>query len=212
MNIVSCDMIRARNRFRTLFRRNEGGSAVEFALLAPVLFLITFGIIDMGIMLFTWVMMEGGLREASRYAITGAPPTETASRLEEVIKIVEDKTAGLIDLATARIEARAYPTFDDVGKAESFVDGGDMNGRYDAGESFTDCNGNGNWDSDRGNENDAGQSADVVLYIFEFDYPLMTPVLTELIGTDGKFPLRASVLVRNEPWESGKSSKDKKKC
>jgi Flp pilus assembly protein TadG len=205
-------MIYTRNRFRSLFCRNEGGSAVEFALLAPVLFLITFGIIDLGIMLFTWVMMEGGLREAARYAITGAAPTETASRLEEVIKIVEDKTVGMIDLTKARIEARAYPTFDDVGKAENFVDAGDMNGHYDAGESFTDCNGNGNWDGDRGTKNNAGESADVVLYTFEYDYPVMTPMLSDLIGTNGKFPLRASVLIRNEPWETGKTSKDKKKC
>ncbi|MDG4575017.1 MAG: pilus assembly protein [Defluviicoccus sp.] len=205
-------MAHPRKKFRTLFRRNEGGSAVEFALLAPVLFLITFGIIDMGIMLLTWVMMEGGLREAARYAITGAPPTETASRLEEVIKIVEDKTSGLIDLAAARIEAQAYPSFDDVGKGESYVDAGDMNGHYDAGESFTDCNGNGKYDNDRGKKNDAGDSADVVLYTFEYDYKLLTPVLNDLIGTNGKFPLRASVLVRNEPWESGKTSKDKKKC
>ncbi|MDG4603024.1 MAG: pilus assembly protein [Defluviicoccus sp.] len=205
-------MAHPRKTFRTLFRRNEGGSAVEFALLAPALFLITFGIIDIGIMLLTWVMMEGGLREAARYAITGAAPTQTASRLEEVIKIVEDKTSGLIDLASARIEAHAYPGFDDVGKAESYVDAGDMNGSYDAGESFTDCNGNGKWDNDRGKDGDAGDSADVVLYTFEYDYKLLTPVLNDLIGTNGKFPLRASVLVRNEPWQSGKTSKDKKKC
>ncbi len=205
-------MLHAWNRLRTLFRRTDGGPAIEFALLAPVLFLVTFGIIDIGIMLFTWVMMEGGLREAARYAITGAAPTQTQSRLDEVIKIVGDKTLGLIDLGEARIDARAYPTFDDVDKGETFVDAGDMNGRYDAGESFTDCNSNGKWDGDRGKANDAGESADVVLYTFEYDYPLMTPVLTDLIGTGGKFPLRASVLVRNEPWETGKTSKDKKKC
>lgn len=42
------------------------------------------------------------------------------------------------------------PSFGDVGKPEPYVDSSPGNGAYDAGEDFTDINGNGQWDSDMG--------------------------------------------------------------
>ena len=66
----------------------------------------------------------------------------------------------------------AYPTFDDVGKGEAFIDG-NGNGKYDAGETYKDCNGNGKHDADRGKA-DAGDAGDVVVYQFDYDWPLLT--------------------------------------
>lgn len=49
--------------------RNTGQSMVEFALVAPLLFLLLFGIIEMGIMLNIYVGLTNSAREAAR---TGA--------------------------------------------------------------------------------------------------------------------------------------------
>ena len=59
--------------------------------------------------------------------------------------------------------------------------------------------GNGTWDSDIGVPG-PGDAGDVVIYRIRYDWPLMTPFAGTFIGTDGIFPIRASVAVRNEPW------------
>ncbi len=46
----------------------SGGTAIEFAFAAPVLFMFLFGIIEVGRVMFTQGVMQYALYEASRYA------------------------------------------------------------------------------------------------------------------------------------------------
>jgi Flp pilus assembly protein TadG len=137
--------------------RHDGGSpAVEFALAAPVLLLLMAAIVEFGTIMFVTVLMEGGLREAARWGITGQTP-EDGDRAAHILEVVADRTLGLVDVSEATVKITAYPTFDDIGRGEAFVDG-NGNGKYDNGETFKDCNGNGKWDNDRG-RSDAGGPA-----------------------------------------------------
>lgn len=182
------------------FRRSERGSTVvEFALGAPVLFLIAAGAFELGMILFINVLMESGLRDASRFGITGQVPTGQ-TRFERILDIVEDRTIGLVDMDEVEIQIVVYPSFADIGRGEDFVDG-NGNGTYDAGETFDDENGNGAWDADVGAAG-AGGSGDIVVYRMRYDWNLLTPLAKPLIGSDGKFTLRTAVAVRNEPWEN----------
>lgn len=189
--------------FRRLIRlrRNESGSpSIEFVFAAPVLFLMVIGTIEFGMIMFVTVLMESGLRDAARYGITGQEP-EPGARLAAIKGIIEDRTVGLVDMDQAKIEILSYPAFGDVDRGEEYVDG-NGNGDYDAGETYTDENGNGQWDEDVGSEG-AGESGQVVVYRMEYDWPLMTFMLGPLVGKDGHFSIRASIAVRNEPWETG---------
>ncbi len=56
----------ARLRRRRSRRPDTGASAVEFALLAPVLFLVLFGIIDYGIWFADAISMRQAVRDAAR--------------------------------------------------------------------------------------------------------------------------------------------------
>lgn len=182
-------------------RRNEDGSpSVEFVFAAPVLILLTIGTIEFGMIMFVTVLMESSLRDAARYGITGQEP-DPGTRLATIKGIIEDRTIGLVDMNQAKIQILSYPTFGDIDRGESYVDG-NANGEYDAGETFTDENANGQWDEDVGSEG-AGESGEVVVYRMEYDWPLMTLLLDPLIGNDGRFPIKASIAVRNEPWETG---------
>ena len=171
---------------------------IEFAFAAPVLILFLVGIIELGMVLFASTLMEGALRDASRYGITGQEPNE-AARLERILEIVGERTLGLVDMSTAQIEVLVYPGFGDIGKAEDFVDG-DGNGTYDAGETFTDTNANGVWDADSGVPGPGG-SGDTVVYRVQYDWPLFTPIFGSIMGGIETLPLTASLAVRNEPWE-----------
>jgi len=184
-------------QLRRLIGNRDGVAAIEFAVAAPVVTLTIAGLIELSMVMFVSSLMEGGIRDASRFGITGyVPPGST--REAEIRKLVGDATAGLIDIATANIDTKVYPSFGDVGKPEPFTDT-NGNEQYDEGEPFTDVNGNGQWDPDMGVAGLGGPS-DIVLYKITADWHLMTPLLVPFMGSDGKMVLSASVAVRNEPY------------
>lgn len=179
-------------------RRNRKGSAVtEFAIAAPVVIMAIVGIIEFSMILFVSSLLEGGLREASRFGLTGFQPNGL-TREERILQIVEDHTIGLVDDTAATLSTLVYPSFDSIGEPEPFTDE-NGNGTFDAGEPYMDVNGNNQWDPDMGAAG-LGGPEDIVLYTVEYDWPLMTGMLNGVIGNDGKIRLRASVVVRNEPF------------
>jgi Flp pilus assembly protein TadG len=165
---------------------------------ASVLFLTISGIIELSMVMFLQSLVEGGLREASRYGITGDVPVGV-TREARITEIVQENLIGLIPMANVTITYKVYPSFGDVGKPEPFVDASPVNGKYDAGETYTDINGNGQWDADMGAAG-LGNAGDIVLYTINADWPLITPMVAPLFGHDGKVTISASVAVRNEPY------------
>ncbi len=183
-------------------KREEGSTMVEFALVAPLLAMFLIAIVEFGMIMFSSILMESGLRDASRFGITGRE-VAGATRLENIVQIISDRTIGLIDMDAADVSVLVYPSFSDVGAGEDYVDG-NGNGSYDAGETYTDSNGNGGWDSDIGVAG-AGGTGDIVLYRISYDWPILTPFASSFIGDEGTFQLRASIAVRNEPWTEEES-------
>ena len=180
-----------------LARDRRGTAILEFGLAAPVVVLSVAGLIELAMVMFVTSLMEGGIRDASRYGITGYVPAGT-TREDQIKKLISDATIGLVDMTTAVIETKVYPSFNDVGKPEPFTDA-NANGVHDPAEPYTDVNGNGNWDADMGKAGLGGPN-DIVLYTFTADWNLLTPLMTPLMGTAGKMRLSTSVAVRNEPF------------
>lgn len=183
---------------KRLTRSEDGSPALEFAFGAPALLVMLSGILETGMIMFTSTLMEGALRDASRYGVTGQEP-DPAVRLQNIVDIVSSRTIGLVDMSQAQVEVLVYPGFGDVGKGEDYIDG-NSNGSYDAGETFTDANENGTWDSDLGTAG-PGNAGEIVLYRLTYDWPLLTPIVGQFIGNGGVVPVTASIVVRNEPWE-----------
>ncbi|MFZ0325569.1 MAG: TadE family protein, partial [Actinomycetes bacterium] len=55
--------------FRLRGRRDDGASAVEFALVAPILLMILFGILEYGLWFSDSLSMRQGVREAARQGV-----------------------------------------------------------------------------------------------------------------------------------------------
>ena len=181
----------------------DGAASVEFGFAAPVVILAAVGLIELGSMMFVSTLVEGGLREAARFGITGFTPGGV-SREDRIRQIIEENTIGLVDMNTATITQQVYPSFGEVGQPEPFVDADPFNGSYDVGESYQDVNGNGQWDADMGAAG-VGGPGDVVLYTVEVDWPALTPLFEPLMAAAGKVRMKASVAVRNEPYDAGGS-------
>ena len=130
--------------------------------------------------------------------MTGSDSANPATREGDILAIVDQYTLNLVDMSKASISYQVYSSFSSVDTPEPYGDA-NGNGKYDAGESYTDVNGNGKWDADQG-KNGAGDFSQVVQYTIDYDWKLMTPFVAAVMGTNGKVHLRASMVVRNEPW------------
>lgn len=175
----------------------SGAAAAEFAMIAMLLIVMTIGVFEIAAVMIVNVLIEGGLREASRAGITGYAPAGT-SREEMILERLQMHTLNLVTPDTATIETRVYPSFSQVGQPEPFTDA-NGNGIRDNGEAFTDVNGNGTWDADMGAAG-LGGPGDVVLYRVTYDWRLMTGLLIPALSPTGIIRLSASVVVRNEPY------------
>lgn len=173
----------------------RGATAVEFALVLPVLLLATVGTIEMAIVLFIGSSMEAAVIEASRFGITGGEDA-ALTREERVLDIVAERTYGLLDMTKVELDTLVYDSFEDIGKPEPFVDG-NGNGVRDAGEAFTDINGNAQWDADMGAAGLGGPDA-IVVYRLSYDWGVVTPMIRGIVGESVRNV--SSIAVRNEPY------------
>ncbi len=194
-------MVRALNpwrRMRRLVDDRRGVSALEFAIGGAAFLMAMVAVMELGMVMFLSSSLEGGLREASRFGLTGYTPPGT-TREQAIQDIVAENTYGLVDPATLQISYKVYPNFESIGQSEPFDDTSPANGTYDPGESFQDINGNGQWDADMGTVG-LGGPGDIVVYTVRFDWRLMTPLFEPFID-GGTLPIEASVAVRNEPYD-----------
>lgn len=186
--------------FRRLLRQNEGSAVVEAALLFPLLALLVTAIAEIGIIMFVSGLTEAALRESSRYGITGQDVNQ-ASRLDNIRSLISNTTLGLLDGDNAVIEVKTYPSFAAIDTGEPFIDG-NGNSQFDEGETYDDLNGNGLWDNDIGVAG-AGGSGAIVRYSVTVNWDVKTPMIKPFFSdTNGDYLIRASMAVRNEPWEN----------
>lgn len=90
-----------------LKKDREGATAIEFAIVAPVLFLFMFGTIEYGLIMFASSVLEGATVNAARLAKTGAGRSTSAN----VEKRAEEDSARVKKLIMNRA-----PEFLDQGK------------------------------------------------------------------------------------------------
>lgn len=189
--------MRQMKNFFSIVRRNDDGSAaIEFSFTAPLLILTIVAIMEFSMILFLNAVLEGSLRDAARFGITGFTPTGV-NREDVIVDKVKSATMGLVPITASNITTLAYSDFSEVGQPEPYIDDNPANGMYDAGESFTDVNGNGQWDADMGSPG-LGGACDVVVYRVETQWSLMLGLMASSVGQT--IDLTASTAVRNEPY------------
>src|SRR5688572_1975781 len=74
-----------------------GATALEFALALPIMLMLILGMLEVAMVMFVSVSVEGGLREAARFGITGRTP-ETGTREEAILEIIDRYTFGVVDI------------------------------------------------------------------------------------------------------------------
>jgi Flp pilus assembly protein TadG len=95
-----------------LKRDTEGVVAIEFAFLAPIVFLLIFGIIEVSLSLFGGLILENGMQEVARQIRTGQVAAAMMTQ-EQFRKELCDRINKLLSCAADRlyIDVRAWSTF-----------------------------------------------------------------------------------------------------
>jgi Flp pilus assembly pilin Flp len=180
------------------FQREERGvTAIEFAVIAPVLMLLIFGIIEFALIMTLYNVMEGATSISARLGKTGftAPGV---TRAQTILDSITDRAGTLIDKDKLIVTSKFYKQYDQINDPEPYSDS-NSNSNYDMGEPYTDINGNGAWDVDMGSSG-YGSAGDVVVYKASYPWPIATPIMRELIGVSGNFIITTHAVVKNEPY------------
>jgi len=88
-------------RWRVTLADVNGGSLVEFALAASILFLLIFAALEFAMLLSAQMTLQNAVRQAGRYAITGnhlPDPNHSGqnlSRIASITRVAQDAAMGL---------------------------------------------------------------------------------------------------------------------
>lgn len=186
---------------RNLSRDETGVTAVEFAFVAPVMFMLLGGLLEFGYVGFARSTLESSILAASRASKVAECPAENADLIRAELA---DRMSVVIsaDGNPPVLTVKSYGTnFGNVGNPEPFNDiNGD--GKFDAGEAYTDINGNGQWDADMGKDGNFGAFGEVVEFSASYNVPSILPYVSKAINnTEGFYTIRAETVVRNEPFK-----------
>ena len=97
------------------FRRNRRGSAVvEFALVAPVFFVLLFGIIETGIMFFASQVLETITQNSARQIMTGQVQSAAYDAAHFKSNVVCPQIPAIFSCANIYIDVKSYPSFTNV--------------------------------------------------------------------------------------------------
>jgi len=201
-----------------LWRDRRGVSAIEFAIVGPVVLVLMAGMVEVGLLWSGATALEAGGRAAARYGLTGAV-REGETRTDVIRRLVtqhvcpraldasrnvcfwaeegprfEDEDG---DVTPLFLELTAYSDPRNLGRPEPFSDL-DGDGTRDAGETFEDLNGNGEWDADTGVAGPGG-AADVVVYDIAIHQSVTNPLIRAAVG-GGTVRHETRLVIRNEPF------------
>ncbi len=209
-------MIRARcAAVGRMLRDRRGVTAVEFGIVAPVMFLMLMGLGDLLYQVYAKEILAGAIQKAGRdSAIQGG--AQQASVIDGKVLTMIDKImvnptpscAATPAASTYCSKRLSYATFAVVGP-ERFVDANANNVR-DPGECYDDVNGNVQWDAEPGAAGQGGAN-DVTLYSMAITYPRLFP-MARLMGWSANQTITAQTLIKNQPYATQSVTTVQQQC
>lgn len=197
--------MRSLARSRRVSRDTDGVAALEFALMAPLLFLMIFGTLEMAQAFYIRGVLMGAVNAAGRNSTLQTGSASQVALDASVTKFIKAAAPAAI-LTFSR---KNYAAFGSVGQPEDFTDT-NKNGRRDAGECFTDMNGNSNWDADMG-QSGLGGANDVVLYTVSVQYTQLFQIAT-FWGLPKTQTINAATVLQNQPYSTQATRTGVKVC
>ena len=168
----------------------RGVTIIEFAVVAPVMFLMIMGLGELSYESAVQAVLDGAMDKAGRDStIQGANGTN-------IDTLVMNQVRTFAPGATGVSTRKSYSSFSNI-QPEPFTDT-NRNGVRDPGECFTDVNANATWDADPGNTGQGGAS-DATVYTMTLTYRRVFP-LFRMIGWPATRTIAATTMLKNQPY------------
>jgi hypothetical protein len=106
---------------RAARRRHDdrGAAAVEFALIAPLLFMLVFAIIDFGFGIHAWDATHNAAREGARFGAVNPDPALIVARVRRASDFLDQSVMSV----SVRCAAEGSSAFGPCGSGSSWVEG-----------------------------------------------------------------------------------------
>jgi hypothetical protein len=178
---------------KPIVKNDDGVTAIEFAMIAPVFFLLMGSLMETGIMLFTEYVMQTSVQEAARLVRTGQAHTNGLSESDFKQQICE--TASIIsncesNVTVHLVAASSFDALTDIVPSPLSV--GSTYGAPGSPNDNFDC----------------GSPSEAVALIATFDWKFTMPFLQRHFGNvdgDSKRRLSGVYMFQNEPFPTGSS-------
>ncbi len=170
--------------FARLRADDRGVTAIEFAFIAPVLFLVVMGIIELGLSLLVEVVLDNAVADAARQIRTGQVYQEEGFNAASFKDAILEKGGGLLKAVENDIviDVTNHLNFGDLPEEpDPIIEDGEIVMPQ-------------NWQPGARNE--------VILVRVVCAWPMFTATMTEIFGTTsgGKRLLVSTEIFRNEPY------------
>lgn len=199
------------NIFRQWIKSEDGATILEFALVAPVFFLLLMAIIEFGLIMFTSVALESAVMQASRDASIGkcaTPPCGHGDRVSYLQNRIVQKTQGLIGsdqvVVTAKrvVDSGELPVPDVCLKDGKATVGGACNGCPPGGQcTYEETNGINGYQGDAGSLA-LGAAGELVEIRVMYPWMVQVPIMRRFFGTNGIMMISSSTVIKNEPFSN----------
>ena len=185
-----------KNFLRRLWRCERGVTAIEFAAVAPVLFSLILGIMEVSFIMLAQSIIESATGNVARVGKSGYVES-SSTREATIFSELQHYNSAIVDVSKVSITSLSYQTFDQVGEPEPYVDS-NHNNLYDVGEVYSDLNHNGRFDTDRGLPG-YGNQGDIVVYTVTYPWKILNPLMAAAVS-GGIEVLSSRMVVKNEPY------------
>ena len=179
-------------------KNEDGATIIEFAIVAPIFFLLLMGIIEFGLIGFHSVALDAAVAQTSRQASIGNVPSGFPDRVSYIQQELRDRTQGLINsdriIITANlVNAGGAPTPPDICLTDPPTVGGNCNGF-----AFQEVNGIPGYQGAAAAVT-LGSAGDVVEIRAAYPWRVQLPLIRDFLGPNGVLLLTSSTVVKNEP-------------
>jgi len=192
-----------RHALRGLRHDVRGVTAIEFAIVAPVMMILIMGLGELMYQEYVQVILNGSVQKAARDSAIQGGAQNTVAIDAKVIAMVGSIAKDLVPScasdpapATWCSTRKSYSQFGNIKAEYIYNDNG--NGIADGKECFDDVNNNKSWDADPGATGQGGAN-DVTLYTMSVTYPRLFPV-ARLVGMSAKQTLTSTTILKNQPY------------
>jgi Flp pilus assembly pilin Flp len=134
---------------QSLAKDQRGATIIEFALVAPILFLMVFAVIEFSLVMYSTSVVENATAAASRYGITGNNYDASMTRDEYIRASIDKLSMGLVKPDDIKITTEKFGDFQGVNSSGS------------------------------GSKADYGSGNETVLYHVGYDWKIATPMIAQ---------------------------------